>query len=456
MAQQATVAPTIFASSTNSAEAISKQELKAHLGELQAPPDMETLEAALSLHVKEDLGNALLVYFIYLSALTDSPMTGILIGETSTGKTWIQVSVAWLYPAESDLAQRDRYIMVKGFSSPTSFYHERGEYDRLTRESTIACFPKVYSFLDMPNKQLLDKMKTLLSHDQHEISFTYTDPNGRSRTVKMVGWPAVIYSTTDLKMTGELSNRGWLITPKRCPEKWEQACQLVAARERDTVEFDKTLEDDPAVKKLRDWHDIIIRKARLQGPFRIQIHDQQQVLNRFKEIAGKLQARSARDLSRIFSLIKSIALFHGRTETTDADVDRAFQIVDPIIGCNIRGISPTVMSFYEDIIKPLQAEKGPAQDLERAEIRAKYREIYAETLDKHRYDHYVEALNHHGLIELVPHPTHRGWNLVRPILEESSTPKGVITLETNKYAQTPLGGLQSPILGIRSSPPQSD
>jgi hypothetical protein len=397
-------------------------ELKAHLETLAIPPTIELLESALSMHIKEDLANAKLVYFVYLSGLTDSPMNALLIGESSTGKTWLQCCVASLFPSEQTVALRDRYITVKGFSSPTSFYHEKGEYDRDNKEFIIKCFPKVYSFLDMPNKTLLDKMKTLLSHDAHEISFTYTDPNGRSRTVKMLGWPAVIYATTDLRLTNELSNRQWIITPERCSEKWEAACALVAAREKDSMEFDKTINEDPAVKKLRQWAGFMLTKARNEGPVHIQVHDEKAILQRFAAVAGKLQARSARDLARIFSLVKTIALFHGRNKTTDSDVNEAFAIVHHIFDCNVKGISPAVATFHADIIKPIQAETGLSHDIERQEIRAKYRQVYGEPLDSNRYNAYVQALEHHGLIELVPHPTHRGWNNIRPIIEESKEP----------------------------------
>jgi hypothetical protein len=396
-----------------------KAEFKAQMQALNVPPTLGDLEAVLTMHIKEDLPNAKLVYFVYLSALTDSPMNALLVGESSTGKTWLQCCVASLFPSEQTVALRDRYITVKGFSSPTAFYHERGEYDRENREFVIKCFPKVYSFLDMPNQNLLNKMKTLLSHDAHEISFTYTDPNGRSRTVKMVGWPSVLYSTVDLKLTSELSNRQWIITPARCPEKWEAACALVAAREKNSVEFDRTVNEDPTFKKLRQWAGFMLTKARNEGPFHIQIHDEQAILNKFTEVAGKLQARSARDLARIFSLIKTITLFHGRNETTDSDVNEAFSIVSHIFECNIRGISPAVAAFHTDIIKPLQAETGLSHDIERQEIRRKYRQVYGEPLDRNRYDAYIQALEHHGLIELVPHPTHRSWQNIRPTLEES-------------------------------------
>lgn len=415
-----------------------KEELEAHLRDLSTPPTMTQFDDGIELMVKGDKQNARLIFFTMLSALTSEPMNTLLMGESSTGKTWLQQSIADLFPTEEELPRRERFMMTKSYSSPTSFYHEMGSYNKETKERTIECFPKIFNFLDMPNKALLDRMKTLLSHDDKQLVFTYTDPNHRAQTVIMRGWPALTYSTTDLKLSDELSTRCWLATPSTNLNKITQALRLVALREKDPVRYREILDADPNRQKIRQWVQQLIQKARLEGPLEVKIHDEQEILNKFKQLLKENpHNRTPRDLARFFALVKTIAVFHGRDVSQSSDVYEAFETVNGIIECNLKGIIPAVWKFYHEVVLPAykdaMANLDESVDLSRQQIRDKYRQIYGETLDKNRYDAYTEALHGKGLVELVPDPNHRGWNLVRPL--ESSTLRPLVTpqeLEENE------------------------
>lgn len=408
--------------------------LKADLDELNKPPTTEQIDGALELLIKEDMPNAKLTFYSHASALTTTPFNLIMVGETSTGKSHLLTSVKTLFPKEEHLAERDKFISTKGFASATSFYHEVGTYDKDRKEEVIEAFPRVFVFLDQPDKHLLERMKPILSHDEKEIVFSYTDQNKNAKTVRIRGTPAVIYSTTDLQMTDELANRGWLVTPTISQKKWTAAVSLVAHKEKDLPAFQKEVDANADVKKIRQWMIKLVEGARTyKTPYDVTLHDRKKIVERFtKIVGGKLQARSARDLSRIFSLVKTIAMVRGRQKTNDEDVEEAFQVIAGIVGSNLKGIPPIVQDFYDNVISPIAANGN----LEKAQIREQYKTFYNETLTSKRYDQYIEALNHHGLIELVPNPEHKGWRLIKPMYSVESSKETTPSKEDKKTEQS--------------------
>jgi len=407
---------------------------------------MLELEEALGEEIKGDMQIGKLTFFTYFSALLDRPMSLVLCGESSIGKTYIQTTCARLFADEEHKPVSERFVVCKSYDTPSRFYHETGTKDEERHVRVIKASPRVFSFLEAPDTKLLDRIKTLMSQDQYSQQFSYTDAQHNPQTALIEGFPAVVYSSTQIYFRKEHGNRTWLATPSSNIEKNEAACLLVLQFRKDPRKFMQNLEQDPVHIKIKTLTSALLRLARDNAVFTVEIHDIDKIFDEFKrQMGGKFLSRSSRDLGRLITLVQVIALFDRRLLTNDQDVEEAFKVVEPIIGPNLRGISPAVWGFHKNIIEPLALELKAEQEakIQAApqniqgtligkpivsdvtfairDIRKQYYEVTGERLEKARCDLYLEALLQHGLVEQTPDPQHQGWVRYRATVEDIGT-----------------------------------
>lgn len=84
---------------------------------------IDEIEEVLSLTIMEDRENKLLTFFAMLSMYTEDAQLNISFNApSSSGKTYIPLQVAQLFPSED--------LMKLGNASPTSFFHEEGKSNK--------------------------------------------------------------------------------------------------------------------------------------------------------------------------------------------------------------------------------------------------------------------------------------------------------------------------------------
>lgn len=184
---------------------------------LRDPKLLATIVQALrDLGLVGETRNGLVSLIDMVSAKARNPINRRWTGRSGVGKTTIVVKVASLLPPEM-------LMVLSGATKKTLWYHpDTVEVDENTRVMDLA--GKILILLEeSESKEFLDEIKPLLSHDKHELTYTFVEKFGNVNvTRKMVlrGWPVYIGITTEPELREEQQTRALLGTPDYGREKW--------------------------------------------------------------------------------------------------------------------------------------------------------------------------------------------------------------------------------------------
>jgi 5S rRNA maturation endonuclease (ribonuclease M5) len=393
------------------------------------PISMDEIRDILGLTIKNDDENKIVTFLCDLSAFTDNAQFNIMFqAPSSSGKSFIPMEIISLFPKESTL--------ILSNASPTSFFHEHGEFDKEKNETIVDLSRIIIVFLDMKSFQLLERMRPLLSHDDKEIRTKITDKNekggNRTKTVVIRGFPSFIFCSTSINLDEQEATRFILLSPETNIEKIKQGVHQAIVWESDRDAYRARLEADPN-RRLLIERIKAIKQEKIQE---IKITNQEKVEKRFLEYAKILKPRHQRDAKRVISLIKSIALvnlwWRERDGSTiianEEDIDAAFRIWEKIALCQELQISPYILEMYQKVILPLW-NKRPVDDFEgfaqpeenragisRKDISRKHFQVYGRTLDDIKLRQTVlPAMEAAGLIIQEPDKDDKRKMLVFPI-----------------------------------------
>ncbi len=408
-----------------------KEELD-KIKERITPPEPITLDQVrevLDLTIKKDDGNKIITFLAMLAAYTDNAQFNISFNApSSSGKSFIPLEISNLFPQED--------VMKLAGASPTSFLHESGVYKKETNERFIDLSRKIIIFLDMPHATLLTKLRSLLSHDEKETRHKITDKTEkggtRTKTAVIRGFPSVIFCSANAKMDQQEMTRFLLLSPEINQEKILAGIHQSSRKESDKKKYYKELSENPLRKALIER--IALIKA--AGVDEIIIEDEKAVQQRFLAHIQNPQPRNQRDIKRIYSIIKSVALlnvWHRKRQGTtlyasEFDIDTGFEIWDKISLFQELEISPYLYEFYSQIILPLwnrdQTDEfgDPVPEekkigVTRQDMLKQYAHVYGGNLGmfRLRYD-YLPNIESAGLIFQEPDPNDRRQLLTYPTI----------------------------------------
>jgi hypothetical protein len=343
------------------------------------PITSEDLLKILGLTIKRDETNKIITFLAQLSAYTEDSQVNISFNApSSTGKSFIPLEIVSLFPDED--------VIKLGNCSPTAFYHEQGEYDKATNTIKVDLSRKILIFLDQPSTQLLERTRSLLSHDEKIIKAKITDKNqkggNRTKTVAIKGFPAVIFCTAGLRLDEQEATRFLLLSPEISYEKIREAIYEKIKKEADSKSYKDITESDPDRKLLKE-RILAIKEANIQE---IKISNPELVQSEFFKDIKQPKPRHQRDIARVISLIKVLALLNMwfREKDGDAiianndDINEAFKIWQSISESQELNLPPYVLNLYKDVI--LEAYSGVKRGLSRQEIMKKHFEVYGRFL----------------------------------------------------------------------------
>jgi hypothetical protein len=436
--------------------------LVARLTALQIYEDRELeisdLIETLGVTVKRDDVNKVITFLAMLSAFTDNDQINLSFrAESSTGKSYIPLEVSTLFP-------EDRVVKV-AYSSPTAFYHDKGTWDEENELIVINLENKILIFLDQPHNQLLERLRPLLSHDQKELLYKVTDKKEklgtRTKNVRIIGYPAVIFCTGRLALDEQEATRMILLSPEISQEKLREAVYLKILKEADERAFKEYVNSDPRRKALRAR---IKRIAELKVA-EIIVPDPDKIFQKFVESRRILKPRHSRDAGRIMALIKVLALLnhmHRKVErsgewitiyASEKDVEVAFQLYGQVAEPQELNLSPFVYEVYKQVIVPLAKEKilnnDPASGPTKVEICRKFLEVFGRPLQRVILDRDIlPALEAAGLVSIESHPQDRRLKIVKPVAIEG------LYEETDRNVTSQCGVSEdNPSLPFKSAPP---
>jgi len=399
--------------------------------------EIKDLVEALGVTVKRDDANKVITFLAMLSAFTENDQINVSFrAESSTGKSYIPLEVAALFPP-------DRVVKI-AYSSPTAFFHDRGVWDDENETIIINLEKRILIFLDQPHNQLLERLRPLLSHDQKELIYKITDKREklglRTKNVKIIGYPAVIFCTGRLALDQQEATRMILLSPEASQEKIREAVYLKILKESNERAFQSYVESDPRRKALRAR----VKKISELKVAEIIVPEPEKIFNRFVEGRRILKPRHARDAGRLMALIKILALLnynHRRVEkngdwltiyASEKDVNMAFWVWNQISEPQEYGVSPFVLEVFKRVIEPLAMEKSitdVAQGPTTTEVMKRFLEVFGRPLSRMVWEkEIVPSLEAAGLLEREPHPQDRRRVIyipttVKELRDEYNTPQ---------------------------------
>ena len=261
------------------------------------PLTIDDLIEILGSTVKHDDENKAITFLTMLLTYTEEDQINLgFLAESSTGKSYIPLELSWYFPEED--------IIKLGYASPTAFFHGYGvlmlkegipvnwemkptkakvkedlelEKDNPSREDFETAYKrkmrewnqllkgsyylvdlhkKIIIFLDMPHDLLLQRLRSLLSHDEKEIVAWITDKKEkggyRTKNIVIKGFATVVFCTAKFTMAEQEKTRLLLLSPEVNQEKLRETIALKIEKESDREAFNKRMLEDPQRKMLKD------------------------------------------------------------------------------------------------------------------------------------------------------------------------------------------------------------
>src|SRR3989344_6036469 len=430
------------------------------------PLSLDDLLDILGLTIKRDEENKIVTFLCELSAYTENAQFNLSFNApSSTGKSYIPLEISNLFPSED--------VMKLGNCSPTAFFHEQGEYDKNKNTITVDLSRKIIIFLDQPHTALLERLRSLLSHDEKEMHSKITDKNqkggNRTKTVIIKGFPSVIFCTAGLQIDEQEATRFLLLSPEVNREKIRRGVLESIKKEADAESYNGWLDKNPERKLLKER----IRAIKLEGIREIKIASHQKIIDGFLSKNKMLKPRHQRDIKRLPSLIKSFALINlwwreksGTTITSNEDdIEQAFKIWDAISVSQELNLPPYIYNLYQEVILKAWNDKNSNRNegfeeitgklgLSRQELLQKHFEVYGRMLDTNQLRQQIlPMLETAGLIVQEADPSDKRKMLIYPTALSTKSPDqknsenggGVSTSEENNSEMQ--GGV-TPDLGV--------
>ncbi len=358
---------------------LSAEEAAAANTLLQSPEILNLFKVATERigHVGEDI-NKQYLYLAMTSRLLDKPVSTVVKGESSAGKSYLVDTVAQFFPRE-EIYQFTRVTANVLYYSEKSFSH------------------KMLIIMERAGSEDSDyTIRSFISEGKLRISCTVKDPETgelKEMDKEVEGPIGYIETTTQAAIHNENQTRVFDIF---IDEGEAQTCQILEAERRRAVGGTITNNE----------------KERILQPF---IHAQS-LLKPFKVIipyAGKIQfptkkVRVRRDFKRFLALIEASALLHQQQRQTKerdgetyliaelADYAIAYEIAQVVLSQTLKDISPgaeRMAKVAQDLFAKMAQNKKP-KVLTRKDF---YR--YLPEMGRSTIDRYLEELVMVGVLE---------------------------------------------------------
>ena len=390
---------------------------------------MKDLAEILDLTIKQDEINKLITFFGMLTAFTEDSQVNISFNApSSTGKSYIPLEIAKLFPTEN--------ILEIGYCTPTAFFHDTGKFSPKMKGYEVNLSRKILIFLDQPHTELLQRLRPLLSHDEKELTLKITDKTKKyslkTKNIFLIGYPVVIFCTAGLKMDEQETTRVILLSPEITEEKLKQAVKMSISKTTNKNDFQNDVNNNPDRKNLIERIKII-KLANIKD---VKV-DEKPITHYFCN--KKLKPKNMRDVNKLVSVIKGIVLLnfmHREINFTERivianqkDIETGISLWKEIDIYQDYGIPPYTYNFYKTIIIPAYQEKVNKQEgLSIEEILKKHYELKTTGLaDWKLRKEILKTLEIAGLIREDRDPKEKRKSVYFPIQEQEIIETGVGT-----------------------------
>lgn len=416
------------------------------------PLSVDELSEILSSTIKHDEANKVITFLAMLLTYTEEDQINIMFNaESSTGKSYIPLELAWYFPKAD--------VIEYSYVSPTAFYHEYGvlipdpndtredvEPEKRRKINYIDLHRKILIFIDQPHDMLLQRLRPLLSHDRKVLISKITDQHKthglRTKTVKIEGYPTVLFCTAKFSMEDQERTRLLLLSPEVTEDKIRDSILLKIEKESNRKAFNELMESDPR----RVWLANRVAEIACENVDYILIPKEMcaVIAKRFFERHKNLIPRHQRDITRLLALIKAHALLNlwhrqriGQSiVVNEDDVLAGFSLYLKVSNSNELGLPPEI---YDVFLKVKDAI--PENGVTRKEFQALYYKTFNRTIGKKRLEEVLTILQSVGLLseELDPNDKRQKRYVVigQGVFISETENHGLETFVTGEKINTP-------------------
>ncbi len=395
-----------------------KTKLENDLKDLIKPVTLDEIKDVLNSTIKHDERNKLVTFLTMLLTYTKEDQINLsFTAESSTGKSYIPLELAWYFPKHD--------VLEYGYVSPTAFFHEYGtllpdptdnrniDDEKKRKIVLIDLSKKILIFMDQPHDMLLQRLRPLLSHDRKVISHKITDRRKMAglstKTVLIRGYCTVIFCTAKFTMEQQERTRLLLLSPETNPEKIKDAILLKIEKESNRKAFYDFMESDPE----RTWLRSRVKSIKNADIENIIIPEdlRTKIAERFFQKHNNLIPRHQRDITRLLSMIKAHALLNVYQRerpiehsilANKIDIEEGFRLYEEFSVANELGLPPEVYNIFEKL-KPQIPENG----VTKRQFATKYYQVFNRTIGKKRLNQILDLLLTVGLLNEEQDPEDR-------------------------------------------------
>ena len=375
---------------------------------------MNELSDALSLTIKDDTFNKITTFLCQLAVYTEDSQFNICFNApSSSGKSYIPMEIAKLFP--------EKDVIELGYCSPTAIFHDKGLYIEKLDTVIVDLSKKIILFLDQPHFKLLEHLRSLLSHDkkEYDVKVTNGNKNGlKTKNVKLIGYPSVVFCSAKTMLDEQEQSRFLLLSPQIDQSKLEKSIQEKIKKESNKIEYQNELDKDERRIAIKDR----IRAIKQANIKEIIIKDNARIEKRFRDKNENLKPRHSRDVERIMSLIKALALFNlwfrnrkGSTIYANTqDVEDAFRLWEKVSESQDTGVPPYMLNVFKNVILPAYKEReNGVAGISRKQIVKKYFEVNRAILSDYKLrQDYIPVWEASGLITQVKEEDNRAYLII--------------------------------------------
>jgi len=349
--------------------------------------------------IADDYVTKVIILLNNLLSQTEECFNVTLSGGSSEGKTYLVLEVVSYFPQEE--------VIKISNPSPTAFHHENGELvdekfnpigDEIERlghrirelesvkkaerkpkeerellesiaklkrlrdsaRKLIDYSGKVVVVLDVDNKGFIEKLRSVLSHDDKIIDIPITNPSTHKTEHILIKGPfAANFATTIGHFDEQELTRNMYLSPEVTQDKLAATQKLIARKRNDSEAFERMK------KSLMGYRSLVsrIELIRYKGikKFKADFPSENYLIDKFNSDKKFRKPRHNRDIPRLYSLSEADALLNcynrravpGREDTivfTPEDVDRAFELYGPIAEANEHNVTPELMEIHKLIV----------------------------------------------------------------------------------------------------------
>jgi hypothetical protein len=388
------------------------EEMRNHEA-LTRPLTVDDLITILEPTIKHDNPNKVITLLTMLLTYTENDQINIgFLAESSTGKSYIPLELSGLF---------DKCDVIKlGYVSPTAFFHEWGlalpdptdkrdvEEDKKRKIIHIDLHQKILVFLDQPHDMLLQRLRSLLSHDEKQITVKIADRSQRSglrtKTVVIEGYATVIFCTARFTMQDQEKTRLLLLSPEIDQNKLRETIALKIDRESDRDAYFKRINEDPQRQLLAARVEAVkhaeIKEVKITEDLRESIYQH------FMESHKFLIPRHQRDITRLLAIIKGHALLNFKLRerngdsiyVNEEDVAAGFNLYLTVSEANEIGLSPELFTVHKKLEPHI---RNTVAGVTRKEFQKLYFEEFHKVIGCESADNILKAWESAGLIVSV-------------------------------------------------------